>query len=43
MRRGKYRVGMTRGAIRMPFHCDGTHIVGGEDYLQFLEDNLETN
>lgn len=34
---------MTRGAIRMQFHCNGTHIVGGEDCPQFLEDNLETN
>lgn len=37
-----FMISMTRDAIRMQFNCDGTHIVGTEDYLQFLEENLET-
>jgi CRP-like cAMP-binding protein len=37
-----FMLSMTRDAIRMQFNCDGTHIVGAEDYLQFLEENLET-
>ena len=36
-----FMISMTRDAIRMQFNCDGTHIVGTEDYLQFLDDNLE--
>lgn len=36
-----FMISMTRDAIRMQFNCDGTHIVGTEDYLHFLEENLE--
>jgi hypothetical protein len=38
-----FMLSMTRDAIRMQFNCDGTHIVGAEDYLLFLEENLETS
>ena len=33
-------ISITRDAIRMQFNCDGTHIVGTEDYEQFLADNV---
>ena len=36
-----FMVSMTRDAIRMQFNCDGTHIIGADDYLHFLEDNVE--
>jgi len=36
-----FMVSVIRDAIRMQFNCDGTHIVGAEDYLQFLDENLE--
>jgi len=35
-----FKLSMTRDAVRMQFNCDGTHIVGAEDYLKFIEDNL---
>lgn len=34
-------ISMTRDAIRMQFNCDGTHIVSSEDYVRFIEENLE--
>lgn len=34
-------ISMTRDAIRMQFNCDGTHIVSSDDYMRFLEENLE--
>ncbi len=36
-----FMVSVMHDAIRMQFNCDGTHIVGAEDYLQFLDQNLE--
>ncbi len=33
-------ISMTRDAIRMQFNCDGTHIIGTQDYSRFLADNI---
>lgn len=33
-------ISMIRDVIHMQFNCDGTHIVSGEDYERFLEENL---
>lgn len=35
-----FALSVTRDAIRMQFNCDGTHIVGVEDYNRFLDENL---
>jgi CRP-like cAMP-binding protein len=35
-----FALSVTREAIRMQFNCDGTHIVGAEDYNRFLDENL---
>ncbi len=34
-------ISITRDAIRMQFNCDGTHIIGTQDYDRFLADNVE--
>ena len=34
-------ISVTRDAIRMQFNCDGTHIIGTQDYDRFLADNVE--
>jgi CRP-like cAMP-binding protein len=33
-------INVRRDAIRMQFNCDGTHIVGSEDYLPFIAENI---
>ena len=38
-----FTISMTRDAIRMQFNCDGTHIVSSDDYIRFLEENLEAS
>jgi CRP-like cAMP-binding protein len=35
-----FTISMTRDAIRLQFNCDGTHIVGAEDYERFVKDNV---
>jgi len=35
-----FAISIRHDAIRMQFNCDGTHIVGSEDYLPFIEANL---
>ncbi|MEN8170614.1 MAG: cyclic nucleotide-binding domain-containing protein [Pseudomonadota bacterium] len=35
-----FAINLTKGAIRMQFNCDGTHIVSPDDYQRFLEENL---
>lgn len=38
-----FAISITRDAIRMQFNCDGTHIVSAEDYVRFLEENLDAS
>lgn len=35
-----FSICVANGSIRMQFNCDGTHIVGTEDYLRFIEENM---
>ncbi len=37
-----FAISVARKAIRLQFNCDGTHIVGAEDYARFVEENLES-
>jgi CRP-like cAMP-binding protein len=38
-----FTMSIARDAIRLQFNCDGTHIVSSDDYITFLEENLEAS
>jgi hypothetical protein len=35
-----FTISMVRDSIRLQFNCDGTHLLDGEAYQEFLKDNL---
>ena len=38
-----FTISTIRDAIRMQFNCDGTHIVSAENYMTFIQQNLDTD
>lgn len=36
-----FTISMVRDTIRLQFNCDGTHIISSENYVRFLQDNLD--
>lgn len=35
-----FTISVASASIRMQFNCDGTHIVGTDDYLRFINENM---
>lgn len=36
-----FTISMVRDSIRLQFNCDGTHIISSDNYIRFLQDNLD--